>query len=234
MFKSRQKTGLVLARKVNELLTQLGPDEETVVVALGRNAVPIALEVAYVTSSLLNVLVCKEIPAPHQPQLAIGAVTADGLSYMDGALTRRLKIPLDYIQSQKWFLASQANTDERTWRKLAGLDELFDCSKERVVLVDDGMESGMAALLAARSLRKLGAIELIFAAPIATRPACAILEKKFDCVVIPKIVTDINAVAEYYRGFGIVTREEVVWALKWALSQKMMNARDVGQTKVMP
>ena len=53
----------------------------------------------------------------------------------------------------------------------------------RVVVVDDGVETGTAARAAARALREAGAAHLVLAVPVCPREAEADLRTRFDDVV---------------------------------------------------
>lgn len=225
MSKSRQREGLRLARKVSELFARLTPEDKskTIVLALNRNAIPIALEVAYINSLPLNVFVCREIAAPGQPLLPVGAVASDQSCMFDDSLVRSLRISSSYIDAQKETLSNQARLDEISWCKLAGLDRFSEYMGKRIIIVDDGMETGMAALVAARSLSQSGALELILAAPVAPKAALALLNQAYNHVLLLEILPDLSAIKDYYSDFDEVTNEDAVWALRWAMEIKTRN-----------
>ena len=72
MFKNRLEAGRELAEKLLKFATG-----NTVVLALVRGGLPIASEVAEALHAPLDIVLVRKIGAPHQPELAIGAI-ADG------------------------------------------------------------------------------------------------------------------------------------------------------------
>ena len=70
MFHDRQDAGRQLAERLGDRRL-----EDPVVFGLPRGGVVVAAEVAEALRSPLDVLVVRKLGAPHQPELAIGAVT---------------------------------------------------------------------------------------------------------------------------------------------------------------
>ena len=80
-YTDRAHAGQVLASKITAL--QLA---DPVVLGLARGGVPVAAQVARALRAPLQVCVARKIGAPGQPELALGAVTADGPPTYDDAL----------------------------------------------------------------------------------------------------------------------------------------------------
>src|SRR3972149_4871675 len=73
-FKNRSEAGKQLATK----LTHYKNTTQSIVLGLPRGGVVTAFEVAQVLNLPLDIVVPRKIGAPDNPELAIGAVTADG------------------------------------------------------------------------------------------------------------------------------------------------------------
>jgi predicted phosphoribosyltransferase len=216
MFSDRRQAGLVLAQELKQFFQDLGQFDKNhiVVLALPRGGVLVALEIALALECSLNIITSKKIGHPDQPELAIGAVTSDGLVVMDQNLINYMNIPLAYLENEKRHLANQTKSLEENWRKLAGLDLSLDVRHKLVIVVDDGVATGMTAIAAARSLRNQGAGQLVFAAPVASYSAYHRLEQEYDQIVVLDIPTDFRSVGQFYYDFQQVQDAEVITALR--------------------
>ena len=104
---------------------------------------------------------------PHTPELALGAVTADGARFMNQALARELGV------SQWMFrvLADEQRAEARhREQRLRGRRPAPHLAGRTVILVDDGLATGATTRAAIRSVRQAGPARLVVAVP-GGRPA---------------------------------------------------------------
>jgi len=87
MFRDRHHAGEILAA---ELSANRGRPQ-TLLLAIPRGGVPVAAAVAKELMLPLDVLPVRKLGAPHEPELAIGAV-ADGLIVVDQDLITKLGV----------------------------------------------------------------------------------------------------------------------------------------------
>ena len=78
VFKSRDETGGLLAEKL--LALQLS---NPIVIAIPRGGVVIGCEIARRIGAEFDIVTPKKIPAPQNPELAIGAVMHDGSFFLN-------------------------------------------------------------------------------------------------------------------------------------------------------
>lgn len=218
MFTNRKQAGQLLAKR---LLPELCKDSrfgplQTVVVGLPRGGVPVARELCQAIDCPLDILVSKKIGALGQPELAIGAVSSDGVVVIDEQLSAYLKTVAGYIDSETRRLTGTTRDLEKHWSEAAGLKPRVDLKGKRVVVADDGVATGMTAVAAARSLRRRGAAEIILAAPVMSFEAYRMLKKEYDQVVTLGTPSDFGAVGQYYQDFHQVEESEVTEALRQA------------------
>ena len=86
----------------------------------------------------------------------------------------------------------------------------FDLANRTIVVVDDGLATGMtmaAAIAAARTARPA---RVVAAVPVASRQALAEIEVLADEVVCPLVPPDFYAVSEWFDDFGQTSDDEVV------------------------
>ncbi|MEO6983532.1 MAG: phosphoribosyltransferase, partial [Edaphobacter sp.] len=81
MFRDRKHAGELLA----VLLVGYRSQPQTVVLGLPRGGIPVAAVVARELALPLDVFYAHKIGAPHQPELAIGAVATGGIVMLDDA-----------------------------------------------------------------------------------------------------------------------------------------------------
>ena len=176
-----------------------------VVLGIPRGGVPVAASVARALGGSLGVVVARKLGAPHQPELAIGAVTADGVTWINESLARETGAGPEYISRE-----TEAQVREARRR-----EDAFDghrrpaVSGRPVILVDDGVATGATALAAARSLRAAGARPLIIAVPVAPPATIALLEQEADEVVVLLVEEDFWAIGQFYGDFSPVEDSRV-------------------------
>jgi putative phosphoribosyl transferase len=151
-FADRREAG----RELGEALAARDLPQPLLVLALPRGGVAVAAEVARRLSAPLDVLIVRKIPAPGEPELALGAV-AEGeppvvvFNPDVAALTNPSR---DYVETS---LNQQLLEIGRRQGVYRGEETAFEVRGRNVILVDDGLATGATARAAAQALRKRGA-----------------------------------------------------------------------------
>jgi putative phosphoribosyl transferase len=201
LFRDRPDAGRVLAA---ELQPYRGTD--ALVVGLPRGGVVVAAEVARWLEAELDVIVARKLGSPFSPELAIGAVTADGVSFLNGSLIRALGIAESYIAAVTRVERAEAERREAVFR---GERPRPRITGRTVILVDDGLATGATMCAAVRSVRREAPARLIVAVPVGSREACAALRDEADEVVCPYQPEEFGAVGMWYRHFEQTDDREV-------------------------
>ncbi|HYX20218.1 MAG TPA: phosphoribosyltransferase, partial [Thermoanaerobaculia bacterium] len=81
-----------------------------------RGGVPVAAEVATALDADLDVIVARKLGAPGEPELAIGAVTANGGEYLDERIASRVGATRSYIESVREEQVAEARRRETRFR----------------------------------------------------------------------------------------------------------------------
>ena len=184
-------------------------------IALPRGGVPVAAEVAKRLGAPLDVAFVRKLGAPDQPELAVGAV-ADGEApeiVLNAELVETLGLNEDYIAAAA---ARELAAIEQRRRAYAGLRPGIEPGGRTVIVVDDGVATGMTMQAALRQVRRRGPRGLIAAAPVASREAAAMLRREADQVVCLGTPRRFGSVGSFYRTFGQVSDEDVVALLQEA------------------
>lgn len=200
LFEDRQDAG----RRLAERLTGHG-GSATIVLGLARGGVPVAFEVARLLRAPLDVLVVRKIGAPHQPELAVGAL-APGATFLNDRILRWVGLAgaeLDaLVEAKRGELAARSATlrGERPEPELQG---------RTAILVDDGVATGATMFAAIDSVRARGAARIVVAAPVCAADTYEQLHEQADEVVCLQRPVDFGAVSVWYRRFTQTTVEEV-------------------------
>src|ERR1700749_2488099 len=186
-FPDRRAAGTLLGGRLIHAVTLENWAERAVVLALPRGGVAVAKQVAAVLDVPMNVIVTRKIGYPRQPELGVGAI-AEGLgkAVFDASLLGRLSLsPADLapvVAAEKAELARRVPGD-RGGGPLpppAGLWVVGGC----VIVVDDGLATGVTARAALRSLRAARAAYLVLPAPVGAPAAAEDMRAEADRVII--------------------------------------------------
>lgn len=178
---------------------------EPLVLGLARGGVPVAAGVADVLHAPLDVLVVRKIGAPGQPEFGVGAVTADGVYHYDDTSLRALGLHPDDLRTTHDRERSEARRRMLAYRD----DEAPPRVRGRdVLLIDDGLATGVTAAVAVRSLRAGSPARVVMAAPVGAPSAVARLDEADEvyCLLRPE---RFRAVGEWYRDFDQISDEQV-------------------------
>lgn len=209
LFEDRHDAGRRLADALREYR-----GTEAVVLGIPRGGVVVAEEIARALDLPLDVTVSRKIGAPETPELAIGAVAADGTVYTDSRLEAYLPgLNQEYLQR---VVAREVAEIERRLKAYRGDRPPVDLTGKNVLVVDDGIATGSTMLVTLRSLRGKQAKEIVLAVPVAPPSAIERLRPEADRVVVLEQPELFYAVGEWYRDFTQVSDEEVIALLAQA------------------
>lgn len=189
---------------------------EPVVVGLPRGGVPVAARVAAALGAPLDVVVVRKVGAPGRPEHGVGAVTASGRVLFDESALARLGLSPEDLRDA---VAAEREADAR---RLAGCRELVApvaVTGRDVVVVDDGLATGVTARAAVHELAAGGPRRLVLVAPVGSVAGRAALlaEPVVDDVVCLAVPSPFGAVSRWYDDFRPVEEGEVHAALAAAV-----------------
>ena len=193
LFADRIDAGRVLAERLGAYR-----GKDALVLGIPRGGVPVAAEVARRLEADLDVVVARKLGAPEQPELAIGAVTANGGQFLNEEIVRGLGVTDAYLECVKEEQMAEARRREARFRGGRPTEPVQD---RVVILVDDGLATGATMRAAVRSVRKHRPALLVVAVPVGSREACAALREEADEFVCPSVPEPFGAVGYFYRDF---------------------------------
>lgn len=200
IFADRREAGRELATKLE---TYRGKD--VVVLGLPRGGLPVAREVADHFGWPLDILVAHKIGAPDHPEFAIGAVTARGTRVLNEAALRGVMLPPGYLEGSSDDETIRAKEREAMMRE--GRAPL-PLEGRIVVLVDDGVATGMTLRAAIADVRHQHPAAIVVAAPVIAPETFEDLQHEVDDVVAVSVPALFFAVGQFYADFTQVTDAE--------------------------
>lgn len=204
-FVDRRSAGRLLSAEVEALgLT------DPVVVALPRGGVPVAREIADRLGAPLEVFGVRKLANPDQPEVAFGAVAEDGTRLIDPEAARILGLRNGDIELVTELERAELRRRIDLYRHGGRSPDLRG---RLVVVVDDGVATGLTDAAAIRAVRGLGAREVVLAVPVCSAPAREFLEDEADTVLTLRIPARFRGVGDSYLDFRQVSDAEVIDAL---------------------
>ena len=202
-FPDRRSAGRQLVPRVAALGLQ-----DPVVLALPRGGVIVAAPIAEALGAPLEVFVSRKVGLPEQPELGIGAI-AEGLAEpVTNADAPKLREPT-------WRkLTEQAHHElDRRVARYRGGRELPPLADADVLLVDDGLATGVTAEAALRALRLHRPRRLVLAVPVCAPDTAQRIAPLYDDLVALLMPHHFRAVGHWYHDYRQTTDDEVLAAL---------------------
>ena len=187
-------------------------DQTPLVVGIPRGGVPVAAEVAEALGAELDALIVRKLGVPGQPEVAMGAVLADGRSVLNPSVVRDAGISEAAVAEVMAAELARALDLEQRWR--AGRPPLEVAGRD-VVVCDDGLATG--ATMRAALLALLGAEapprSILVGLPVAPREGVELLRslvrRDVDEVVAVRTPLLFRAVSWAYDDFTPTTDDEI-------------------------
>lgn len=200
-FPNRNEAGRALATELTRYSHQ-----DIVVLALPRGGVPVGFEIAHSLHAPLDVFLVRKLGAPHNEELAMGAIASGGVRVLNQNVVNQLGITEDQIEEVAEAELRELERREQAFRH--GHPPVL-VSDRICVLVDDGLATGSTMRAAVLALRQQTPQRIAIAVPVAAADTCAEFEPLVDEVVCLYTPEPFIAVGRWYDDFAQLTDEEV-------------------------
>jgi len=207
-FADRRDAGRRLAAELLPLAK-----ERPVVVALPRGGVPVAVEVARALDAPLDILAVRKLGAPGNRELGVGAVAEGGSAVLDSSSAEQLGLTSSVLDAT---LERETQELRRRVDRYRGERPPIAVRGRTVIVVDDGLATGLSDLAAIRALRKREARRIVVAVPVGSRESIEMLGEEADQVLCLMIPDRLYGVGLWYEDFAPVSDEEVLALLEEA------------------
>jgi predicted phosphoribosyltransferase len=200
VFRDRADAGKRLAAALT------GPWHDPLVLALPRGGVPVAAEVAAALGAPLDVFVARKIGAPGHEELGIGAI-AEGEVVVTTDTVRLLRVSDDDLRRR---VDAEREELARRVQRYRGERPLAEVRGRDVILVDDGLATGVTAEASLGALRARAPSRLVLAVPVGAPETVERLRVIADDVVCLEQPRRFQAVGQWYGDFEPTTDDEVL------------------------
>jgi predicted phosphoribosyltransferase len=201
MWSDRVEAGRELAAELER--RGYGGRDDVTVLGVPRGGVEVAREVADRLGAPLDVVVVRKVGAPGAPEFAAGAVDLDGTVHENpGAGVSRSWLERAAIPEHE-----EAVRRAEAYRRWRGPLEIAD---RTIIVVDDGIATGLTATAALRWLKGRGAARTVIAAPVMAPDAATALAADADEVVYLQNPRGFGAVGAFYGYFPQLSDDDVM------------------------
>lgn len=220
-LKDRQSAGNILGETLKDLIKKENR-KNCIVLGISRGGVITGCHIAEKLGCKFGILISRKISAPHNKELAIGAITGDGIVYLNDMLVKKLDISSDYIVKEKLQQIEEIRRRISIYcpnkKTLTGYDTT-ELNDKIVILADDGTATGATLIAAKRSIESFGNIrQLIVASPVAPKGTIVLLKKEgidyFEILITPSD-SQFKSVEQYYEDFHQLSDEEVIRSIPY-------------------
>ncbi|MEZ5073292.1 MAG: phosphoribosyltransferase family protein [Solirubrobacterales bacterium] len=205
-FSDRRQAGRMLAARLTEM--DVG---DPVVIGLPRGGVPVAYEVARALRAPLDVGLVRKLGHPNQPELGLGAIGEDGVVAVDERALAAFGITREQLEP---IASREAEELDRRRRLYRGDRPPVPVRGRTVIVVDDGIATGVTASAASRVLKAQGASKVILAVPVCPEGTPERLDGGIDQIVTLAAPRNFSSVGAWYEDFSQTRDDEVIALLE--------------------
>ena len=205
LWQNRAEAGAQLA----DHLAQWNHDANAIVIGLPRGGIVVAAEVAKRLHLPLKSWAVRKISHPSNPELALGAIAPGDVLIWDEPFER-----LDPEQRQQ--LVQQQQQELLRRQQLYGDPAPQSLKNHPLIVVDDGVATGLTVRAALRSLEQTAPQRLILAVPVIDQQIARALRPMVHELVALAEVTNLWAVGSWYQHFEAVADDQVIRLLNKA------------------
>lgn len=205
IFQDRVDAGQRLATQLQKYRS-----DNPLVLALPRGGVVVGYEVSKVLEIPLDVIVSRKIGAPYNPELGIGALSEGNIQILDEQIIQLLGLPKDEIAE---IIKQEQKEMVRRIKLYRNNNPLPSLHTRTVILVDDGLATGVTAEASIKAVLQLQPHRLVIAVPVCDYETAETIRRQVDdfiCLYSPR---SLEAIGFYYQNFSQTTDEEVLQLL---------------------
>ncbi|NBS32460.1 MAG: phosphoribosyltransferase [Planctomycetia bacterium] len=206
MFHDRDEAGWQLVERLRGSRV-----EKPLVLAIPRGGIEVGAAIARGLGAELDVVLSRKLRSPHQPELAIGAVTENGEVYLNHFASAMTDVGSSFIEAER---RRQLDEIERRKTAIRSVRPRAEIAGRTVILTDDGIATGATMIAALKMVRAAGAREIIVAVPVGAPDRIDALRSLCDRIVCLHEPIDFWAVGQFYRHFEQVSDTRVVELLR--------------------
>jgi putative phosphoribosyl transferase len=206
MFRDRSEAGTAVA----QLLTRFAKESGVVVMGVARGGVPVARQVAQALDAPFGVVVARRFGVPGVEEVALGAIAEGSRRIALHFSAQQIGVPARVIER----LATRERVElERCASVCHAVQPLPDLRDRVVLLIDDGLASGVTLRAAARAVRRSRPARLVVAVPVASPWGSRCVEADVDELIAVATLPKFETVAAAYEDFTPIGDDALIHLL---------------------
>lgn len=202
-FKDRKDAGTRLSR-----VLELYSSKDPLVIGIARGGVDVAYQVSKMLHGELAMVVSGKLPFPGHKELSFGAVAENGSIYLTALANRLSAETIDRIIEEQLAVVREKAAQYR------GGQPLPEMRNRTVIIVDDGIATGVTVVPVLKLCKAKNAHWLVVASPVSGNNYVSDITVLADDVKILEQPDDFFAVSQMYEDFHNLTDEEVIFLLE--------------------
>lgn len=206
IFKNRSEAGILLSKKLSKFR-----GSNAIVLGIPRGGVVLAYEIAKRLKLPLNIIMVRKISHPLSPEFGLGAIAEGNVQVFDKKTMKSFSISEKDLKGVLKEEKKELSRRIKVYRKSKHYPKLRGMN---VILVDDGLATGVTAKAAIKAVRKDKPSRVIFATPVCSEDVCREIEVLVDNFICLDRVYELSAISLWYEEFYPVEDEEVIDLLK--------------------
>lgn len=200
VFQSRKHAAFLLGERLMEYR-----NTDAIVVAVPGGGIHMGAYLSALLRLQLDVIPCRRIKHPADPQRTIGAVSIDAVVLH----AQDHEFPQDYVYHQIQLLQHVTGMQSRHYDAARSPIEFAD---KVLIVVDDLLRTGDSMLACVKALRKRKPGKVVVAVPNVTPAAAQSIAEVIDGLIY--LTIEPNASAHLYAEFPSVSEQEVIDILR--------------------
>lgn len=217
-LKNRKDAGQSLASRLLEYAGR----KDVVVLGLPRGGVPVAFEISKILRVPMDVFLAGKLGFPGQPELAMGAVTSQGIKVFNNDLLEQSNYSDEELERLIHGKILELERKEALYRQGGPPVRL---ENRTVLVVDDGAATGASMRAALQALRKMNPKSIMAAVPVASGEGIQAIEQEADETICLQTPDPFYSVGQWYEDFSQVDDESVIRCLHDAKEWSGTSAR---------
>jgi predicted phosphoribosyltransferase len=201
-FQDRKSAGHQLAARLKGR-----PLHNPLVLAIPGGGVVTGAVIAQELGADLDVVLSRRLRVSERPELAIGAVSEDGSTYLNDHTRKLVDVPESFLDEERRY---QLNEIARCKALFRNIRPQAPVAGRSVIVADDGIATGSTMIAALRVVRPRNPYQLIVAVPVAPPDRLEEVRRLCDDVVCLHTPENFWAIGDFYTDFRLVTEEHAI------------------------
>jgi predicted phosphoribosyltransferase len=206
MFRNREDAAFQLAARLNgrEL-------RDLLVLAIPQGGIVTGAVLARTLGADLDVVLARKLRAPGQPEFAIGALSEDGIVYLNEDAAEMPGLTDEYLTAARRPQLAEIARHRQLFR---GVRPAAPITGRSVIVTDDGIATGSTMIAALQVARVQHPHEVIVAVPVAPPERLEEVRRWCDETVCLLCTSRFGAIGQFYHDFTPIADEQVVQLLR--------------------